>query len=79
MHKQIVFRAILGGCIGAITASGLLYTVVYATMYQGESGWLPEVLAIAGAFFVLCFLLFLLEFTFWETLKSAKGHTRPLP
>ena len=50
-----------------------------ATIYQGESGWLLGVLAIAGAFFVLCFLLFLLEFTFWESLKRAKGHTQPLP
>jgi hypothetical protein len=78
MNKQIIFQAILGGCVGALIGSGL-YSVTDASMYQGQSGWLPGVLAIAGTFFVLCFLLFLLEFTFWGSLKSAKGRTRPLP
>lgn len=78
MHKQIVFQAVLGGCIGALAASGL-YSVTDTSMNQGESGWLLGVLAIAGAFFVLCFFLFFLEFTFWESLKSVTGHTQPLP
>ena len=77
MHKQIVFQAVLGGCIGALAASGL-YSVTESTIYQGGSGWLLGIVVIAGAFFVLCFLLFFLEFTFWESLKSAKGHTQPL-
>jgi hypothetical protein len=78
MNKHIVVQAVLGGCVGALTASSL-YGVTYATGSQGGSGWLPGALAIAGATFVPFFLLFLLEFTSWGTLRSAKGQTKPLP
>ena len=78
MNKHIALQAVLGGCVSALIASGV-YSVIYTNLYQRESGWLPGLLAIAGASFVLCFLLYLLEFTFWEILKSAQGQTKPSP
>lgn len=78
VNKHIVLQAVLGGCVGALIASGV-YSVTDANLFQRESTWLPGVLAIAVASFVICFLLYLLEFTFWETLKSAQGQTKPLP
>jgi hypothetical protein len=76
MSRHIIFQALLGGFIGALAASGF-YSVTYTTMRQGGSGLLPGALVIASAAFVLFFLLFLLEFTFWSALRKMQRKTRP--